>query len=667
MTKKIFLLAVLVVSLGANGHTQELLTSKDSAKLKKYEDKAIKGFDNFSFSMTADIYEKILDKNFVSPKLLKAVGDSYYFNANYKKASINYEKLINGFGNTPDIVGAEYYFRYAQALKSLEEYDKADSLMMEFANRASEDKRAAIYQEDNGPFDKMSVDSGKYSLDTVPKYYSVYSEFAPSFYKKKLIFSSDRDTGNLARYRSTWNGKDFLDLYEVEIDSSTNNEIGKVKFEDDFITRVHESTSVSTQDGKTLYFTVNNFKDGKFIKDEDNVVRLKIFRADLENGVWVIKKDLFDNEDYSVAHPALSPDEKTLYFASDMNNPFPDGESDIYCIGLNEDGSFNGKPVALKGQINTPSRETFPFVSSSGVLYFSSDGHPGLGGLDIFSTKIENDRPQSPITNLGSPINSSGDDFTFIIKDDTKLGYLASNRDWDSKEDDNIYSFKELECIQKISGIVRNKISNDKLAGATIKVIDESNIEIDSTLTDSTGYYELNINRLKGNFIRVLAEGYITTEVYFEEFSDCKPLVLDYYMEPEFIDPKCGDDLSVLIPDLRSTIYFKLDSAVIREDAKEKIEIVIALMEKYPSLKIKLKAHTDSQGPDAYNLALSERRAQATVDYMLTHSDKITTDRLEAQGYGETDLANKACPNNVRCSDKEHEKNRRTEFIICGE
>ena len=106
---------------------------------------------------------------------------------------------------------------------------------------------------------------------------------------------------------------------------------------------------------------------------------------------------------------------------------------------------------------------------------------------------------------------------------------------------------------------------------------------------------------------------------------------------------------------------------IIREDAKEKIEIVIALMEKYPSLKIKLKAHTDSQGPDAYNLALSERRAQATVDYMLTHSDKITTDRLEAQGYGETDLANKACPNNVRCSDKEHEKNRRTEFIICGE
>ncbi len=414
-----------------------------------------------------------------------------------------------------------------------------------------------------------------------------------------------------------------------------------------------------------MYFTGNNFRDGKYVKDKKGIVRLKIYRAyQQDNGQWVVQDDLsINSDDYSVAHPALSPDERTLYFASDLHNPSV--ESDLYSVPINEDGSITATPEPLKGSINTGGRETFPFVSSSGVLYFSSDGHPGLGGLDVFATQIENSRPQSPVENLGQPINSMMDDFSFIIDDEKLKGYFASNRDGGMGYDD-IYAFnKAAECIQTVSGTVRDKVSNEILIGATIKVINENNEEIFSTFTDENGQYSLDLDRYQLNFVRAQTEGYTPAEEFLER-GDCQPpRIIDFYLERDEVT--CGDDLSVLIPELRSTIYFDFDKDIIRNDAKPQIELVIAIMEKYPSLNIKLKAHTDSQGPDDYNKDLSRRRAQATVEYILKNSDKISPDRLEAEGYGETQLANKDCPNGVWCPDKEHEKNRRTEFIICGE
>ncbi|MBT8177994.1 MAG: OmpA family protein [Eudoraea sp.] len=669
MIKKILpVLLLSILMLNPSWAQEEPLSARDSARLKRYLKKADRKFRDISYSMSIDIYEAVLEKNqnkFMTPNMLKLVGDSYYFNATYQKAARNYGMLIDNFGSQKEVVGPEYYFKYAQCLKSLGDYAKSDEIMQVFADRLKDDNRARNFEKGRDYLKAIADAKGRYSLRELDlDVNSEYSDLSPSFYKEGLIFSSDRDTGNLARYRHTWNAMDFLDLYKINVDSASQNRPAKFDLDPEFTTRVHESSSVFTQDGQTMYFTGNNYKGGKIIKDKQGIVRLKIYRAQLQDGKWIVTDNLsINSDDYSVAHPALSPDERTLYFASDLHNPSV--ESNLYSVPINADGSITDTPEPLKGTINTGARETFPYVSSEGVLYFSSDGHPGLGGLDIFSTVIEQDRPQSPIENLGEPVNSKMDDFSFIIDDEKLQGYFASNREGGMGYDD-IYAFsKAAECMQTVTGTVRDKISNEVLIGATIKVINENNEEIFTTFTDENGQYSLDLDRFQLNFVRAQTEGYTPAEEFLEKGNCRPPRIIDFYLERDEVT--CGDDLSVLIPELRSTIYFDFDKDIIRDDARPQIELVIAIMEKYPSLNIKLKAHTDAQGPDAYNLDLSKRRAQATVDYILANSDKISPDRLESEGYGETDLANKDCPNGVWCPDKEHEKNRRTEFIICGE
>ena len=630
------------------------ITVENSIGQEKILEKANSKYEEYSFSPAIDIYKKVLDKGFVSSELLKKLGNSYYFNANYKDASLIYNRLVTEY--EPEVT-ADYYFRYAQTLRSLGEYDKADDLMKKFSEMTSSDARAILFNADRNYRQEIKENSGRYTIGPF-EYNSVYSEFAPTFYKKGLIFSSDRDTGNLAKYRHTWNSKDFLDLYEINADSISENNV--VKLNKEINTKLHESTTAVSKDGSILYFTRNNLKEGKTFKDDKGVIRLKIFRTKLINGAFTEIEELpFNSDEYSVAHPALSPDEKTLYFVSDMPGSY--GESDIYKATINDDGTF-GTPENLGNNINTEARETFPYITSEEVLYFSSDGHPGLGGLDIFATKIKYNSYSGVVKNVGEPINSKLDDFTFIFNEETKLGYFASNRE-NGLGNDDIYSFVEniplkLDCQQLITGTVRDKISNQVLVGATIKIIDENNVEISSTLTDSNGKYKIYIDCNKGNFVRALTDGYIPAEEYMGA-SNGEPEIIDFYLERDTVTAGFGDDLAKLLQ--LSTIYFDLNKFNIRPDAEIEIQKVIAAMEKYPSLKIKVNSHTDSRGKDAYNLWLSQKRAESTVGYMI--SKGIGKERLEGQGFGETKLVNN-CGNNSNCSSKEHDLNRRSEFII---
>ncbi len=643
MLKRILLLVVLIATCTGTISAQERLVNKANAQ---YED--------YSFSPAIDIYKRVLDKGYVSADLLKRLGNSYYFNADYQEASETYARLVDEY--TAD-VGAEYYFRYAQTLRTLGEYEKSNAIMSKFTSLTSNDVRATVYEEEKDYLAAISKNSGRYTMGPF-EYNSKYADFAPSFYKEGLIFSSDRDTGNLARYRHTWNSKDFLDLYKINADSSSINDVDKLSKVVN--TRLHESTSAFSKDGNTLYFTRNNFQEGKVKKDKDGVIRLKIFKTSLVDGEWTLPRGLpFNSDDYSVAHPALSPDEKTLYFASDM--PGTQGLSDIYKVSINEDGTY-GTPENLGKTINTEARETFPYVTSNEILYFSSEGHPGLGGLDVFATKIKDQTYNASVLNVGEPVNSKQDDFTFIFNEENREGYFASNRKGGMGRDD-IYSFVELkplqfECLQQITGTVRDKISNEVLVGATIKVIDENNEEILSTITDADGTYQLEINCDQGNFVRAQIQGYTPSEEYLVK-SDGKPRIMDFYLERETVTAGFGDDLAKLLQ--LSTIYFDLDKANIRPDAEIEIQKVIAAMEKYPSLKVKVNSHTDSRARDAYNLALSQRRAESTVAYMI--SKGIAADRLEKEGFGESKLINE-CDNNTKCSEEKHQLNRRSEFII---
>ncbi len=618
-------------------------------------ERANEKYESYSFKPAIDIYKKVIDKGYVSADLLKKLANSYYYNANYKEASNIYKRLVEEYESD---VTPEYYFRYAQTLKSLDLYDEADDLMDKFSQMTSGDYRANSFNEDRDYRKEIKENSGRYTIE-IFQYNTVYSEFAPSYYKEGLIFSSDRDTGNLAKYRHTWNSKDFLDLYKVNADSISLNTV--VKLDKDVInTRLHESTSIATKDGSVLYFTRNNIVENKYIKDEKGVIRLKIFRVKITDGVFNELEELpFNSNDYSVAHPALSPDEKTLFFASDM--PGTLGESDIFKVAINDDGTF-GTPENLGNTINTEARETFPFLTSEEVLYFSSDGHPGLGGLDVFGTKISNNNYSGIVKNVGEPINGQLDDFTFIFNDEDKTGFFASNRESGLGNDD-IYSFienvpLELDCRKLITGTVRDKISNQILVGSSVKVINEDNKEESTTLTDSNGNYEVYVNCSEGNFIRAFMDGYIPSESYLAK-SDASPEVIDFYLERDTVSAGFGDDLAKLLQ--LSTIYFDLNKYDIRPDAEVEIQKIIAAMEKYPSLKLKVNSHTDSRGKDAYNLWLSQKRAESTVGYMVLKG--ISEDRLQGEGFGETKLVNN-CGNNSKCSSKEHDLNRRSEFII---
>ncbi|MGC1515690.1 MAG: carboxypeptidase regulatory-like domain-containing protein, partial [Maribacter sp.] len=479
------LLVVTLLFLNGIAKGQERLIEKGNEK-----------FEAYSFSPAIDIYKKVLDKGYVSADLLRKLGNSYYYNADYKDAGETYKRLVAEYAEE---VTPEDYFKYAQTLKTLGDYDASSAIMTKFIEMTKGDGRATAFTEDRDFMAEIKENSGRYSFGPF-EFNSSYTDFAPSFYKKGLIFSSDRDTGNFARYRHTWNAKDFLDLYVVNADSTS---LTKVKKLGEVVnTRLHESTSVVTKDGQTLYFTRNNFVEGKSIKDDKGIIRLKIFRATLqEDGTWAEVEELpFNSDSYSVANPALSPDEKTLYFASDMPGTY--GESDLFRVTINQDRTF-GTPQNLGANINTEARETFPYVTSAEILYFSSDGHPGLGGLDVFATKILRQDFSGKVLNVGEPVNSQSDDFTFIFDEALRTGYLASNRDGGLGADD-IYSFTEskplvFDCIQKVTGTVRDKVTNEVLVGATIKVIDENNEEVFTTQTDSEGTYSLELDCNKGN------------------------------------------------------------------------------------------------------------------------------------------------------------------------
>ena len=644
MKHKVKFLIITLIAFCGIAIGQERLIQKGNEK-----------FESYSFSPAIDIYKKVLEKGYVSADLLRKLGNSYYYNADYKDAAGIYKQLVSDYSSD---VTAEDYFKYAQALKSIGEYDTSKSIMNKFIEETKKDGRASAFTEDRDFMSEIEENSGRYTLGSF-EYNSPYSEFAPSFYKEGLIFASDRDTGNFARYRHTWNAKDFLDLYEVNADSSSIANVKKLG--ENVNTRYHESTSVVTKDGKTMYFTRNNSEKRKTVKDDKGIVRLKILRAQMnEEGIWGEIEELpFNSDSYSVANPALSPDEKTLYFASDM--PGALGASDLFMVSINQDGTF-GTPENLGPNINTEARETFPFVTNGEILYFSSDGHPGLGGLDVFATKIIRQDFSGKVLNVGEPVNGQSDDFTFIFNEELKTGYFASNREEGLGYDD-IYSFTEtkpltFDCLQKVTGTVRDKISNEVLVGATVKVIDENNVELLSTITDSDGNYNLELDCHKGNFVRALMEGYIPFEEYIGE-SDGKPKIIDFYLERDRITAGFGDDLAKLLQ--LSTIYFDFDKYNIRKDSEVEIEKVIAAMEKYPSLRLKVNSHTDSRGPAAYNLWLSQKRAESTVNYMIGKG--ISSSRLVSEGFGETKLLNE-CEDGVKCSAAQHDRNRRSEFII---
>ena len=329
-----------------------------------------KKYDNYAYIDAIKTYERLAEKGYKSEDMFKKLGNSYYFNSEFDKAAKWYGEL---FAMNTEIE-PEYYYRYAQSLKSTGDLTKANQMLDLFNQKLKNDNRGKLYKENRNYLDEIKVNSGRYKIEDAG-INSKYSDYGTAFYQNKIIFASARDTGNFNQRIHKWTGEHFTNLYQSDIDQDFNPNTPK-KFKSKINTKFHESTPVFTKDGKTVYFTRNNYIEGKKGKDENKITLVKIYKATMNNNEWGNIIELpFNSNNYSTAHPTLSPDEKTLYFATDMPGTF--GQSDIYKISINDNGEF-GLPKNLGPGINTEGKETFPYVTDENEIYFSSDRHPGL-------------------------------------------------------------------------------------------------------------------------------------------------------------------------------------------------------------------------------------------------------------------------------------------------
>lgn len=619
--------------------------------------KADKKFDQYSYVDARKIYLEVAEKGFESSDLFKKIADSYYFNAKYDEAAVWYDKLITGY---PSEVVPEYYFRYAQSLRALKNYAKADEMMTEFNKVSNKDYRADLFVKAPNYLSTAGYKASSYSLEDIRSINSRNSDFAPMLYQGKLIFATSRDSGGASKRIHKWNNQPFLDLYETTVGSNTGSYSKPKPFSSKLNTKFHESTTAFTNDGNTVYFTRNNYNEKKYRKDKSGTNKLKIYKSvKSDGGNWSTPVEMpFNSDEYSTAHPTLNKDNTRLYFASDMEGTI--GLSDIWYVNIAEDGSY-GTPVNLQKPINTEGRETFPFMSDTGSLYFASDGHPGLGGLDVFvATANTKNISGDDIINLGKPINSSYDDFSFIVNDSILEGYFASNRKRGLGSDD-IYKFTQvINCEVIADGIALDKDSNEPVAAAKIELVDQDNNVLDSTMTDQEGKYSFETVACESQYrVRGSKENYTGDEKLFNTPDVSGTVSNNLYLKLTKKPLEVGDDLTKILE--LNPIYFDFDRFNIRPDAALELQKVIAVMNEYPNMVIDARSHTDSRGKDKYNLTLSDKRAESTVAYIIDQG--IDRSRISGRGYGETQLTNE-CSNGVDCSEEQHQLNRRSEFII---
>ena len=615
---------------------------------------ASKEYDNLAYLKTSEILLEVAENGFKSVDLLQKLANSFYFNNQMEEAAKWYGELMQ-----MDVTGIdpEYYFRYAQSLKSIENYSESDKWMKKFAEADRSDLRGRAFTSTVdylSMIDEASREFDVYNLDINTE----VSDFGTTQYKNQLIFASSRGGGK--KYK--WNEQPYLDLFSA--DKQDDGSYGNVeKLDSDINTKYHESTVAFTPDDKVIYFTRNNYYNKKYRKSEDGTNRLKIFKATLDDdGDWEnIESVHFNGDEYSVAHPTINVQGTKMYFASDMEGTL--GKSDIFEVDINEDGSL-GDPVNLGPSVNTEGHETFPFVNSDGDLFISSNGFNGLGGLDVFVIRdFENKRAANQpmgLENIGRPINSPMDDFGYYENLGTKEGFFTSNRDG-GKGDDDIYSFTVPECAQTVEGTVKDKETMELLSGAIVTLLDAEGNPIDQQTVGTDGMFKFEGLACETEFlVRGQKDTYASDEKRFTTPKKKQKLEIELLLEKDEKEIGEGTDLAetLNIP----IIYFDFDKSNIRPDAEVELQKVIAVLKKYPSMTIDVRSHTDSRATSAYNDALSNRRNKSTIKYIVDVGG-IAADRLTGKGYGESQLVNN-CSDGVKCSEEEHQLNRRSEFII---
>ncbi|PWL39048.1 flagellar motor protein MotB [Flagellimonas aquimarina] len=616
--------------------------------------KANEEFETYSYIDARKIYLKVVEDGYESSQVFKKLGDTYYFNSEYKDASIWYARLLEKF---PDDAEPIYKYRAAQSLKSIGAYDESKKLMDSYTSSTKNSPIANSYQRNTSILDDIiDFESEEYEVHKASNGLSS-SDFGPAFFSDKIVYASTSKNTEGGKIHD-WSGLPYLDLYMAELDED-GNFLTSTALNGDINTPYHESSACFTKDGNTMFFTRNNYLNGKKKRGKNKLVSLKIYKATKNaNGSWGNIQELpFNDDSYAVAHPALNHDESKLYFSSNM--PGTLGMSDIWYVDILSNGEF-GSPINLGEKINTEARETFPYLSDDNNLYFSSDGHVGLGGLDVFVVSLSNSGPFKQVTNLRKPINTNQDDFGLIINEENRTGYLSSNRNGsEGSKSDDIYRFSE-SCSITVRGLVIDKKTKAVLSSSLVMLLDNNNKIVSQTISDSKGAYNFEgvVECNKQYSVRATNKEmeYQPDETLVNTPRISKVLEVDLLLTP----PDCPvNDLGCRLA--LQPIYFDFDQHDIRSDAEVELAKILSAMKEYPQLNIHIESHTDSRGNDNYNELLSDRRAKSTLEWLVKNG--INRARFSAKGYGESQLQNE-CSNGVECSEKAHQLNRRSMFII---
>ena len=597
-------------------------------------------YNNLGFAKAIPLYEKALEKKNIPDAKIK-LADAYRKINNSVKAEYWYSQVVN----MPQCKPENKLF-YAEELIKNGKYNEAEKWLVLYEKENPSDKRTAVIKNSSFLFETFYSDSSLYRVELLKLDNSLISDFCPVYYKSGIVFTSEKNNTGADNY-SLWTNRPFLDLFFLETSNPSkfsSPELLKGKIN----SKYNDGPVTFNKEGTEAYFTRNNFENRKAKKNIDGIVNLKIYKASLVGDEWTnIESMPFNSDIFSNGHATLSSDGLTMYFVSDRPNGV--GGTDLYFSSFKENKWT--QPVSLGNVLNTPGDEMFPYLHNDTILYFASDGFAGLGGLDIFYSIKKNNQWTEPV-NMGYPINSCRDDFGYISDAEGNTGYFSSSR-MGNGDIDNIFSFTRKDRRIILNGLVVEKNTQEPIGEAKIELAIKENKSIEFLNSDFLGIFKYEMLNSQTYKISVSKEGFLTQTKEITAINSSGENTLEIKFELEKIE--------INIPIVLENIYYDFDQWNIRDDAARELDKLAEIMSSNPNIKIELSSHADSRGTVDYNQQLTQKRAEAAVDYLVTKN--VSSERMIAKGYGESKLLNN-CVDGVACIETLHQQNRRTEFKI---
>ncbi len=619
------------------------------------EKKAMKSFRYGEYENVISYHKGVLRKQPSNGPANYYIAESYRLSNRIKEAEPFYAKA-GGRGINADSVK----LNYAKSLQANSKYDEARTVLESLETEALDEKiksRAQKELDGLSYLERLSEKKSYYKVKNLEAINTPFTEYNPVYSNNELYFTSSRANGRI--YEAT--GTPFTDIYKAETNGANVN-VSTITPLPALIneSNINEGCITFTPDGKTMIFAKGNTGKRKGANDVD------LYISRYRNGEWSEPLPININlPDAWESTPALSADGRTLYFSSNRKGGY--GGLDIYSAQMDSRGRF-GKVKNLGPEINTAGSETFPYVSENGKMYISSDGHPGYGMLDIFVVNRANGK--TVLDNLGLPVNSTSDDFgLFLFKPDR--GFFTSNREG-GKGDDDIYTFINEDpnlkvvnyFLQGITYMIRKDSTREILPNTKVSLMDPDGDVMQDFVTGNDGKFLFRVYENENYTLLGETDGYITKRQAYTTVGKSVPLE----SLKELVTTITLDTIMVLDRKERNkifrleNIYFGYDSADIRRDAAIELNKLVTLLNDNTDLKIEMGSHTDSVASHAYNLQLSQRRAESTVNYLIQKG--IDPNRLVAKGYGEEKPIARNTNSDGSDNPAGRQRNRRTEFKI---